>query len=91
MDTVIAGAKYYDRDRDVILIPHYTGEYSMVDCTEYATKEDLKGRYDKDFIKNNEENYIEHNGEIYYYAEWGPFSIGGWELLSDISDLLLIN
>lgn len=73
--TVIKGAKYFTGDR--ILIPHMTGEFFMVD-------------YDEEYVESVEDNYIEHEGEKYYYAEWGPFNVSEeWDLISDISSLSL--
>lgn len=73
--TVIKGAKYFTGDR--ILIPHMTGEFFMVDYDEY--------------VDSVEDNYIEHEGEKYYYAEWGPFNVSEeWDLISDISNVGLV-
>ena len=83
---IIAGAKYFNGES--ILIPHYTGKFWMVDCDEYATREDILSRYDKKYFKENKDNYIEHDGVNYYYAEYSPFTVTeDWELLSDLSDL----
>ena len=85
---VIKGAYYYDRKNDVILVPHFTGEYFIVDCTEYSTIENLKGRYNDDFINNVlKTNPIKFEGKKYYEAEYSPFNINDWELLSDLSEL----
>ena len=40
MKTVIAGA-VYKRENDLV-IPHQTGEFSIVDCDNYVTMEELK-------------------------------------------------
>lgn len=86
--TVIKGAKYFTGDN--ILIPHFSGEYVTVDCDEYATLEELKKEYSAEYIESVKDNYIEHNGEKYYYAEWGPFNVtDDWDLISDISSLSL--
>ena len=83
---VIKGAHYFDGES--ILIPHFTGQFIIVDCTEYTTKEVLKGRYSKDWIKENKSDYIDYEGTHYYYAEYSPFNITkDWYLLSDLSDL----
>jgi len=87
MELVIKGAYYYDKDRDRILVPHYTGEFYIVDCDEFTTMEDLKDRYDETYIKEVKETPMEYNGKNYYSAEWSPFDIGNWELLSDLSGL----
>ena len=49
MKTVIAGA-VYKRENDLV-IPHYTGEFWMVDCDNYVTMEEL-------IILNTEESSI---------------------------------
>lgn len=66
MKTVIAGA-VYKRENDLV-IPHYTGEFWMVDCDNYVTMEELEQDYDEDYIKEVEDNYIEYEGVKYYYA-----------------------
>lgn len=87
--TVIKGAKYFTGDR--ILIPHTTGEFFVVDCDEYMPLDELKADYDEDYVESVEDNYIEHEGEKYYYAEWGPFNVSSeWDLISDISSVELI-
>lgn len=86
--TVIKGAKYFTGDS--ILIPHFSGEYVTVDCDEYVKLGELKKEYDKDYVESVEDNYIEHEGEKYYYAEWSPFNVSEeWDLISDISSLSL--
>ena len=83
---VIKGAyyKYYDE----VLIPHFTGDFHTVDCTRYITRDELEDTYGEDFIKENEEDTIEVDGETFYYAEYSPYHIAvDWELLSDLSDL----
>lgn len=88
MKTVIAGA-VYKRENDLV-IPHQTGEFSIVDCDNYVTIEELKEDYDEEYIKEVEDNYIEYEGVKYYYAEWSPeYVTDDWELLSDISELRL--
>jgi hypothetical protein len=87
MKLVIAGAFYYDRNSDTIFAPHYTGEYVTVDCDEYVTMDELKDNYDDSYIKTVKDSPVEFEGKQYYSAEWGPFNIGNWELLSDLSDL----
>ena len=87
MKLVIRGAYYYDKESDTIIIPHYTGEYSIVDCDEYATMEYLEGKYNQNYIDQVKDDPIEYDGKKYYNAEYSPFSIGDWELLSDLSEL----
>ena len=83
---VIKGAIYQVGDE--ILVPHFTGEYIMVDCTRYMKKSDLLDIYDKSFFKDNKENFVIVDGEKYYYAEYSPFNVGDdWLLLSDLSEI----
>ena len=83
---IIKGAYY--KVGNTILIPHFTGEFICVDCTEYVTLEELKEDYDKKYIKNNKEDYIIVGETIYYYAEYSPCNVNNdWELLSDLSEL----
>ena len=84
---VVAGAHYFDGYS--ILIPHYTGDFSMVDCDEYAPLKTLKAKYSKEYIAQvvEDERYLEHDGTKYYYAEFGPFQVIDWELLSNLSSL----
>ena len=87
MKTVIKGAYYFDRDNNKILIPHFTGEFWIVDCTEFKTVDDLKANYDDKYIESVIDSPIELEGEEYYYAESSPCDVGEWELLSDISNI----
>ena len=87
MNTIIAGAYYYDIESDTILVPHYSGSFRMVDCTQYKKLKELENKYDEDYIKSIKDDFIEYAGEKYYNAEYSPWNVGEWELLSDISEL----
>jgi hypothetical protein len=87
MKLVIKGAYYYDRESETILIPHFTGEYCAVDCTKYIKLDELKESYDESFVNEVKDDFVEFEGEKYYYAEYSPCHIEDWELLSDLSDL----
>lgn len=87
MKLVIKGAYYYDRDSETILIPHFTGEFSIVDCSTYEKIDSLKCKYDKNYINEVKENSINFENENYYSTEFSPYHIGDWELLSDLSQL----
>ena len=83
---VVKGAYYFDGDS--VLVPHRTGEYIIVDCDQFLPKKEIKGRYSKEYWQENKNNFVEIEGEKYYYAEWGPFNISDeWKLLSDLSEL----
>ena len=84
---VIKGAFYYDKENDVILIPHFTGEYGIVDCYRLFRMEELKQRYNDDYINKVKDNPIEFDGNKYYDGEYSPKDVGDWELLSDLSNL----
>lgn len=88
MRTVIKGAFYFDRNSKILLVPHFTGEYSMVDCDSFETMDGLKETYDDSYIDTVYDSPIEFEGESYYSTESGPFNISdSWKLLSDISEL----
>ena len=84
---VIKGAIY--TDGDMLLRPHYSGEFWMVDCTEYKTKKQMKGNYDKETIKQFIQNgYLEYEGEKYYQCEYSPYTVDDdFILLSDLDNL----
>ena len=84
---VIKGAWYYDKDADTFLVPHFTGDFYIVDSDRYFTMEELKERYDDKYIEENEENYVEFRGTTYYYAEYAPWNTDSMELYSDLSEL----
>ena len=85
---VIKGAFYYDKEDDCLLVPHYTGEFSMVDCDRYKLLEDLKESYDDSYIESVKHSFIIYEDKKYYYAEYSPMTVDkNWELLSDLSEL----
>jgi hypothetical protein len=84
---VIKGAYYYDDKSDTILMPHFTGEFHTVDCTQYVLKKELKKTHSSLFIKEHKDYKITFDGKDYYYSEYSPWCIDNWELLSDLSDL----
>ena len=86
---VIAGAYYYDRKADIILKPHYSGEFSIVDCDSFEQMSELEDKYDKSYIENVKDNKIEFEGRDYFSTEYSPFCIDDdWELISDLSSLI---
>ena len=87
MKTVIKGAYYYDRESETILIPHFTGEYYMVDCSQFVKMDELKKIYDESYINQVKNDPIEFEGEKYYNAEYSLWTIGEWELINDLSDI----
>ena len=87
MNLIVRGAYYYNSESDEILIPHYTGEFRIVDCDQYVTMKELKRSYDKKYIAQVIDSLIEYEGKKYYNAEYSPRDVGDWELLSDLSEL----
>lgn len=84
MKTIIKGAIY--KDGDELLRPHFTGEFWMVDCTEYKTKENILEDYDADFANKCLENtMLTYDDVTYYECEYSPHHTENFELLSDIT------
>ncbi len=90
MKLIIKGAHYYDRESDEILVPHYSGEYDILDCTKHIRKKELKAIYDDKYVKSVIGNPIIFKGNKYYNAQYGPEHVGDWELLSDLSKLVFV-
>jgi hypothetical protein len=86
MKLVIKGAVY--KSGDMLVVPHYTGEFWMVDCDEFKTEDTIREDYG-DHEKFIEDGFsIEHEGVTYYSCEYGPHEVDeDFELLSDLSDL----
>jgi len=83
---IIKGAIY--TDGETLLRPHYSGNFSMVDCTEFKTKKEIKANYSKEIAKNFTQNTpIIYNGEKYFKCEYSPYGTNDLELLSDLSNL----
>jgi hypothetical protein len=83
---IIKGAVY--TDGDLLLRPHYTGDFYCVDCTEYKTKSQIKEEYSglalKEMLSND---YLTYEGEKYFRCEYSPYNTEGLLLLSDLSNL----
>jgi hypothetical protein len=84
---VIKGAIY--TDGDMLLRPHYTGVFCMVDCTEYKTKKQMKEVYNKETVKQFLQNTcLEYDGEKYYECDYSPYHVDDdFVLLSDLDNL----
>ena len=83
---IIKGGIYFNGD--VILKARYSGFFSMVDCTEYKTKKQIKSEYDKETAKQFLSGYyIKNEGVKYYQCEYSPYGTENLDLLSDVSDL----
>ncbi len=83
---IIKGAVYSNGDR--LLVPHYTGNFYLVDCREYLTEEDMRGSYDESFVDEALEGaYLTMDGVKYYECENNAKDTADMELLSDLSDL----
>lgn len=78
------GERYFNGEE--ILIPHYTGDFSVVDCDRFVTEEGLEeiGYSERFIAEAKEEPYIEHEGVKYYPAEYEAYNIEeSWELLRE--------
>lgn len=84
MNTIITGAIY--TNGNILLRPHYSGEFHTVDCTEYKSKEIIKQEYDKETAKQMLANsYLEYDGKRFYECEYGPHHVDSdFRLLSDL-------
>jgi len=83
---IIKGALYFDGSE--ILRPHYTGEFTAVDCNSYKTKQEIKDNYPKEFYKDatgKDAEYIKKDGVKYYRCEWGPYHTENMYLISDLN------
>jgi len=88
MKQIIKGAIYTDGDE--LLRPHYSGNFSAVDCTEYKTKDQIKSEYSKEYHKKFSGKdcfFLTYEGIKYFECEYGPFNTDGMDLLSDLSEL----
>ena len=84
---IIKGAIY--TDGDTLLRPHYSGEFTMVDCTEFKTEKTIRSEYSEELANEFIEDslQLEYEGTKYYECEYSPYGTESMELLSDISDL----
>jgi len=86
MKTIIKGAIY--QYGDVLLRAHYSGNFWMVDCTEYKTKEEIKANYDKENAKEFLKGFFLTCDNVKYYeCEYSPYQTEEMDLLSDISNV----
>ncbi len=84
---IIKGAVYFSADYEAIIKPLRTGEFWLVDCEEYLTKQDYLDRYAKDYFNENKNDFITYEGVKYYYAGYRPLNNSDFNLLSDLEDL----
>lgn len=82
---VIKGAWYFNGNE--LVIPHFTGEFFIVDCDCYLSKIELKEIYDDDFVTVAMESPIEYKSTTYYPAEYNAVYTENFDLLSDLSNL----
>ena len=90
MQLIIKGAVYFDEKNDMIVVPHFTGEYHIVDCDTYEQIHVLEEKYDSKYIDRITSNdlFCGYKGNIYYSTQSSPCSVLDWELLSDLSELV---
>ena len=86
MKTVIKGAMYFDGQ--TLLRPHFTGEFSMVDCTTYERKEEINAKYSNDIadLFLTVPPFV-YDGTEYYQTEYSVFYTDEMTLISDISSI----
>ena len=83
---IIKGAIY--TDGELLLRPHFSGDFYTVDCTEYKTEELIRAEYSEETAnKFIDGKHLHYNDETYYECEHSPSHTQYMELLSDISDL----
>lgn len=86
MKLIIKGAIY--TDGDILLRPHFTGEFYMVDCTEYKTESQMREEYEEKHVREFMENVcLEYKGRQYYECEYSPSDTKAMDLLSDLGEL----
>lgn len=88
---IIKGAIY--KSGNTLLQAHFTGQFFMVDCTEFKTKKQIKEEYSKEIAKGFLSGFhLICDGVKYYKCQSSPWNCtDGFELLSDLSDLIFIN
>jgi hypothetical protein len=88
MKIIISGAIYTNGEE--LLRPHYSGNYLIVDCTQYLTKKHIKENYRNDFYKEatgKNAFYLTYQGVKYFECEFSPYNTEDMELLSEISEI----
>lgn len=88
MKTIIKGAIYTNGSE--LLRAHFSGNFSIVDCTEYKTSKQIKDEYSKETAAkfcNRNSFYLTYEGKKYFECEYSPFCTDDFELLSDISKI----
>lgn len=87
MKTIIKGAIY--TDADTLLRPHFSGNFYIVDCTEYKKEEVILSEYSEstanEFI--NESRCLTYEGTRYFECQYSPCDTKDMELLSEINSL----
>ena len=88
---IIKGAIY--KSGNTILQSHFTGQFFMVDCTEFKTKKQIKEEYSKEIQKEFLNNsHLICEGVKYYECQSSPWNCtDDFELLSDLSELSFEN
>jgi hypothetical protein len=85
---IIKGGIYFNGT--MLLKPHYSGYFMMVDCTEYKTKKQIKQDYNKERAKellSKDNYYLTNEGVKYYECEYGPRLTNDFDLLNDVCNL----
>ena len=86
MKQIIKGAIY--TNGDVLLRPHYSGYFSVVDCTEYKRKEQIREEYSKEHAKEMLSNFcLTYEEHKYFECKFSPYNTADMECLSDLSEI----
>ena len=82
--TIIKGLIY--TDGEMLLRPHYSGEFYAVDCDEYAPAKYIRENYSdaEKFIKSGD--FLTHKGKKFFRIEYAPHNTKEMGLLSDLPE-----
>lgn len=83
---IIKGAIY--ENGEMLLRPHFSGDFHTVDCTEYKTKPEIKKEYSAKHVKEFTSGmYLTWDGKKYYECEYSPHYTEDMYCLSDLSQI----
>ena len=72
MKTIIREVVYKLGLENVLLVPHKTGRFEMIDCDYYLPMDSMKLEFNNEYINKVKDDYIEYQGIKYYYAGFTP-------------------
>lgn len=85
LQTIIKGALYENMEKDTFYRPIFSGQFWMVDCHEYVTKDEYIERMESKPDEDTE--HMEYEDKTFYYIGVTPVGTENLDLVSDISDL----